>query len=143
MHVLAISGLHVGILYFLLFYLLGFLGKFRSGRIIRAALIILFLWFFAFLTGLSPSVMRAAAMFSFVTIGQSLKRPGNIYNTIAASAFFLLLVNPYLIKEVGFQRSYIAVTGIIFFQPRFYRLLRSRWYAKKSACTYCAESRGA
>ncbi len=128
MHVLAISGLHVGILYFLLFYLLGFLGKFRSGRIIRASLIILFLWFFAFLTGLSPSVMRAATMFSFVTIGQSLKRPGNVYNTIAASAFFLLLINPYLIMEVGFQLSYIAVTGIIFFQPRFYRLFRSRFW---------------
>ncbi len=128
MHVLAISGLHVGILYFLLFYLLSFLGRFRSGRIIRAGLIILFLWFFAFLTGLSPSVMRAATMFSFVTIGQSLKRPGNVYNTIAASAFFLLLVNPYLIMEVGFQLSYIAVTGIIFFQPRFYRLFRSRFW---------------
>ncbi len=128
MHVLAISGLHVGILYFLLFYLLSFLGRLRSSRLIRAALVILFLWFFAFLTGLSPSVMRAATMFSFVTIGQSLKRPGNIYNTIAASAFFLLLINPYLIKEVGFQLSYIAVTGIIFFQPRFYRLLRSRFW---------------
>ncbi len=133
MHVLAISGLHVGILYFLLFYLLGFLGKFRSGTIIRASLIIMFLWFFAFLTGLSPSVMRAATMFSFVTIGQSLKRPGNVYNTIAASAFFLLLINPYLIMEVGFQLSYIAVTGIIFFQPRFYRLFRSRFWVVDKA----------
>lgn len=128
MHVLAISGLHVGILYFLLFYLLSFLEKVLGGRIIRASLIILFLWFFAFLTGLSPSVMRAATMFSFVTVGQSLKRPGNVYNTIAASAFFLLLVNPFLIMEVGFQLSYVAVTGIIFFQPRFYRLFRSRYW---------------
>ncbi|UCG28666.1 MAG: ComEC/Rec2 family competence protein [Bacteroidales bacterium] len=128
MHVLAISGLHVGIIYFLLFYFLMFLMKFRYGRVVRAILIILFLWFFAFLTGLSPSVMRAATMFSFLTVGQSMKRPGNIYNTIAASAFFLLLLNPNLIAEVGFQLSYVAVTGIIFFQPRFYRIFRSRFW---------------
>ena len=128
MHVLAISGLHVGIIYFLLFHILGFLKKIRRGMILRALIIILLLWFFAFLTGLSPSVMRAATMFSFITIGQSLKRPGNIFNTIAASAFFLLLINPYLIKEIGFQLSYTAVTGIVFFQPRFYRLFRSRFW---------------
>ncbi len=121
MHVLAVSGLHVGIIYFVLNYLLKFLTKRKAGIVLRALLLLLGLWFYAFLTGLSPSVLRASTMFSFVIAGGALKRPANIYNTLAASAFFLVLMNPYILKAVGFQLSYMAVIGIVFFQPRIYK----------------------
>lgn len=122
MHVLAVSGLHVGIIYLIFNSLLSFLNKFKYGNIIKAVLLILFLWFYAVLTGLSPSVMRAATMFSFIIVGKGLHRYTNIYNTLAVSAFLLLLINPYLIVEVGFQLSYLAVTGIVLIQPRIYHL---------------------
>jgi competence protein ComEC len=128
MHILAVSGLHVGIIYFLIFYLFYFVTKFRFGRVIRVMITMVCLWSFAFLTGLSPSVMRATTMFSFIVIGQSLHRQVNIFNILAASAFFLLLLNPYLITEIGFQLSYTAVTGIVYFQPKMYRLYRSKYW---------------
>ncbi len=122
MHVLAVSGLHVGLVYLGLAFLLGFL-KIRSRYwiLFRTTLIILSIWAFALLTGASPSVMRAATMFSFIIIGKSMRYHPNIYNTLAASAFCLLCFNPLLLTEVGFQLSYLAVTGIIYFQPKIYR----------------------
>ena len=81
---------------------------------------------------LSPSVMRATFMFCFIVIGSSLKRPTNIYNTLAASAFLLLLINPYIIMEVGFQLSYLAVISIVYFQPRIYSLFEfNNWFIDK------------
>lgn len=123
MHVLAVSGLHVGIIFFVLNYLLLFLTKLKWGIVIRAVILLFCLWFYAILTGLSPSVMRAATMFSFIIVGFALKRPANIYNTLAASAFFLILIDPNIIWAVGFQLSYSAVIGIVFFQPRLYKLI--------------------
>jgi competence protein ComEC len=123
MHVLAVSGLHVGIVYLMLNILLGFLRRQKTGRILFVVIVIFALWFFAFLTGLSPSVSRAATMFTFVVVGKNLRRQTNIYNTLAASAFFLLLINPNNLFEVGFQLSYSAVFGIIFLQPRFEKLV--------------------
>src|SRR5690606_22627082 len=79
-------------------------------------------WAFALLTGASASVLRAATMFSFLLIGKQLKRYTNPYNTLAASAFWLLLMNPFLLFQVGFQLSYLAVIGILYFQPKFYKL---------------------
>ena len=132
MHILAVSGLHVGIVYLVLNYLLFFLVKFRSGKFIKAIIIILLLWSYAFITGLSPSVMRATIMFCFIIVGTSLRRPTNIYNTLAASAFLLLLINPYIIMEVGFQLSYLAVISIVYFQPRIYSLFEfNNWFIDK------------
>ncbi|HBS87506.1 MAG: hypothetical protein A2W91_00430 [Bacteroidetes bacterium GWF2_38_335] len=123
MHILSVSGLHAGIIYLVLVSFLGFLNRSKSGRLIKATIIILFLVFFAFLTGLSPSVIRAVTMFSFITAGNSLGRKISTYNSLAASAFFLLLFNPYQILDVGFQLSYIAVFSIVFFQKPVYNLL--------------------
>lgn len=122
MHILAVSGLHVGIIYVIINYLLSFLDKlkyrnFAVGKYSKAIILILFLWFFAFLTGLSPSVRRAAIMFSFLIVGKALDRPLSIYNSLASSAFVLLLINPFLVFEVGFQMSYLAVLSIVIFQP--------------------------
>lgn len=127
MHVLAVSGLHVGIVYLILAALLGFLNKQKSGRIAFIIVVILALWSFAFITGLSPSVMRAATMFTFVTAGKGIGRQSAIYNTLAASAFFLLLVNPNNLFEAGFQLSYSAVFGIVFLQPKLQRLFTFKY----------------
>jgi competence protein ComEC len=118
MHVLAVSGLHVGIIYGFFTFLLGFMNRKKIGRLIFAIMSVSLIWSFAFITGLSPSVMRASTMFSFVILGKCINRQTNIYNTLAASAFILLLINPNNLFEVGFQLSYAAVFGIVFLQPK-------------------------
>lgn len=117
-HVLAISGLHVGIIYLMLQWGLLFLVRIKYGSILRMVIILAVLFFYAVLTGLSPSVMRASTMFAFVLVGQSFRRPTNVYNSIAVSAFVLLMINPHLIYEVGFQLSYAAVVSIVYFFPK-------------------------
>lgn len=119
-HILAVSGLHVGIIYSVLLLCLRWL---RRKRLVFAPICLVVLWAFAFITGLSPSVMRAATMFSFIVVAKAWGRETNIYNTIAASAFFLLLINPYFLQSVGFQLSYLAVLGIVFLYPKFYPLV--------------------
>ncbi len=122
MHVLAVSGLHVGIIFLIIQFLFGFLKKRKTGRLIFVITALTVMWSFAFLTGLSPSVSRAATMFSFVIIGNNLNRQTNIYNSLAGSALFLLLINPNNLFEAGFQLSYSAVFGIVFLQPKLVRI---------------------
>lgn len=122
MHILAVSGLHVGIIFMITSILLNFLRKSKTGRIIFIITAILCLWGFAFITGFSPSVQRAATMFSFVVIGQNLNKQTSVYNSLAASAFILLLLNPNNLFEVGFQLSYSAVFGIVFLQPKLAKI---------------------
>lgn len=122
MHVLAVSGLHVGIIYGIILLMLRPLNSFAWSRWVVAAISILSLWTFAFVTGLSPSVLRAVTMFSFIALARPLGWRTNIYNTLAASAFVLLYYNPYLIMSVGFQLSYLAVLGIVSIQRPIYNL---------------------
>lgn len=122
LHVLSVSGLHVGIIYWLILLVLRPLNKTTSGKWTLAIFSIIVLWAYAFVTGLSPSVLRAVAMFSFVAVARPWSQRTNIYNTLAASAFCLLLYEPYLIMSVGFQLSYLAVIGIVYLQPIFSRL---------------------
>ncbi|AYB32084.1 ComEC/Rec2 family competence protein [Chryseolinea soli] len=122
LHVLSVSGLHVGIVYWLLLLVLRPLQKTYSGKWILAVVSILVLWGYAFVTGLSPSVLRAVTMFSFMALARPMNRQMNIYNTLAASAFCLLLVDPFMIMSVGFQLSYLALLGIVYFQPGLYTL---------------------
>ena len=124
MHILAVSGLHVGIIYLLLSFILKFLKKIPGGLIIRALLLIIILWLYAFITGLSPSVCRATVMLTFYIIGNLAKRKGSIYNIISLTAFLLLIINPSLIFSPGFQLSFIAVIGILFFYPIIYKLIK-------------------
>ncbi|HAF27738.1 MAG TPA: hypothetical protein DCG75_01700 [Bacteroidales bacterium] len=123
MHILAVSGLHVGIIFIILCKLLFFLQKTNYGRIPQSLIIIFVLFFYAFLTGLSDSVLRATIMFTFISIGRMFTRQMNIYNSISASAFLLLVINPYSIMNVGFQLSYAAVISIVFFQSKIYSML--------------------
>lgn len=118
LHVLSVSGMHVAIVYIVFSWLLGFLDKIKYGVMMKAIVLLLFLWFYALLTGFSASVLRSAAMFSFVVIANAFNRKTNIYNTLAISAFVLLLINPFYIMDVGFQLSYLAVIGIVFVYPK-------------------------
>jgi len=132
MHVLAVSGLHVGVIFLVFNFLLKFMERSKYGLIIKGVLLIIFLWSYALLTGLSPSVMRAATMFSFIVGAKTLNRNSNFFNTLAASAFTLLVINPLLIMEVGFQLSYLAVIGIVIIQPWIYKLFTPKlWIIDK------------
>lgn len=123
MHILSVSGLHVGIIYTLLSYMLVFLTKKKNGPIVKALILITIIWLYAFITGLAPATVRSAAMFTFVSVGSVFGRKTPMYNTLAASALFILIVNPLLIADIGFQLSYMAVVGIVAIQPGLSALL--------------------
>lgn len=131
-HVLSVSGAHVAAIYGLLLIALGFTDRLKYGRPIKAVIVILLLWFYAMLTGFSPSVCRAVTMITIVTGGKTFRRNANTLNTLAASAFAMLLYNPRYITDAGFQLSYLAIFGIVVFQPVIYRWFsfRSRWLSK-------------
>ena len=122
-HVLAVSGLHIGIVFVIINFVLKALGRSKISKLIRLFLSLSFIWFFALLTGGSPSVLRASLMFSFIALGLFLKRQNQIYNSIFASAFLLLLYNPFLLFDLSFQLSYSAVISIVFFQPKISQLI--------------------
>ncbi|SEW12892.1 competence protein ComEC [Chitinophaga sp. YR573] len=128
-HIIAISGMHLALIYGSLLWLLQWLPS----KILKAGIILFFLWAFTWLTGASASVLRATVMFSFITAGRFvLDRHTNIYNTLMASAFLLLCYNPYLLTDVGFQLSYLAVLSILICYRPIYQLLfvRNRWLDK-------------
>lgn len=118
MHVLSVSGMHVAIVVILLGYLLGFMDKNRNARIAKAIIMIILIWFYALITGLDPSVSRAAIMLSFVIVAKAMNQKVNILNILGLSAIILLIDNPFNIANVGFQLSFIAVGGLIYLQPK-------------------------
>jgi competence protein ComEC len=122
LHVLAVSGLHVSIIYWILLLFLKPIDRGRTMKWVIALLSVFVLWSYAFVSGWSPSVMRAVTMFSFVAISRPWRQSTNIFNTLASSMFCLLLFDPYYIMSVGFQLSYLAVFGIVYLQPRLYKL---------------------
>lgn len=119
MHVLAVSGLHVGFIYAILLFLLNVFGKYpplyedRKRQIINAIVIIILLWVYACMTGLSPSVTRAVLMCSLVQIGTICRRQISSVNIVAASAFISLFIDPDSLYSVSFQLSYSAVISIV------------------------------
>ena len=119
-HVIAISGLHLGLIYWLLLLLLKPLGRHPRLQLLQLPIVLLVLWLFSLIAGANASVIRAAIMFSIIAIGTVISRKGNIMNSMAASAFLMLLWNPFLLWDVGFQLSYAAVLSIVLFmQPIF------------------------
>ena len=144
MHILAVSGMHVALLYWVLNLFLSFSEKIKHGKYIKFALLLLSIWMYAIITGMSASVLRATVMFSFVIAGQASNRPISIFNSLAASAFFLLLWNPYNLVDAGFQLSYIAVLSIVILYPLIYKLLTfNNWLPNQiwsiTACTIAAQ----
>ncbi|HPK05273.1 MAG TPA: ComEC/Rec2 family competence protein, partial [Bacteroidales bacterium] len=125
-HILCVSGLHVGVIYMVLNALLFFLKRNKYARALRSLILLIGIWFYAMLTGLAPAVLRAATMFSFVIIGTGIKRKAGVFNSLTVSAFILLLFNPFLIYNVGFQLSYAAVIAIVAIQPTIYQIWRPK-----------------
>ena len=123
MHILCVSGMHVGIIYLLASFLLGFLNRKKWQKSLKQVLLLALIWFYALIAGLSPSILRASLMISFVIIGEIIHRKGFIINSIAASAFILLCINPNNLFEIGFLLSYAAVMGIVVLQRPIYNLL--------------------
>ena len=124
MHLLAVSGMHVGLLYSALIFLFQFqMSGSRTWSYIRTSILFVSVWGFTLLTGAGASMLRAAAMFSLFYIGRALHRSTDKYHIWAISAFLLLLWNPYQLFDVGFQLSYLAVLGIVLFYYRIYKLL--------------------
>ena len=125
-HILAVSGLHIGIILMLLQFLLTPLERLPHGRTFKLVLIVVLLWGFAFVAGLSASVVRAVGMFSFVAYALFLNRPTSTFNILALSMFFILLAHPMFLFQVGFQMSYAAVFAIAWIYP----LLQRFWLPK-------------
>ena len=126
-HILAVSGLHIGIILLFLNFLLQPLENFKKGKIVKLIIIILCLWLYAFIAGLSASVVRAVTMFTAIAIGWMSNRPSSVKNSLVVSLFVLLLINPLFLFDVGFQLSYTAVFFIVWLQPFFNNLWKPKF----------------
>ncbi len=134
-HLLAISGLHMGVFYYGTIWVLGFIPFFKKRKKSLIVLSLIIMWLFAMVTTFPPSVQRASVMFTFLGIGQLINRKIPSVNFLFASAFFLLLLQPHLLFEVGFQLSYTAVLGILlFFIP-----LRNGYFPKNKVSKFLWE----
>jgi competence protein ComEC len=133
LHILSVSGMHTGILYVVLMLLCNLIDKHNRYPKIRCAAVIIVMLLFAAITGFSPSVMRAVLMLVLVLLGKTFSRNGNPYNTLLVSAFLLLLYNPFLLADVGFLLSYLAVGGIMYLYP----LINNRWCPENRILKFC------
>ncbi len=124
-HVLAVSGLHVGIIYLALLWLTKPFD--RKWRWFGSIFIIVGIWFYAMVTGLSPSVMRASVMFSVIALQRMTNRSSNVYNSLGIAALILLIYNPNFIYSVGFQLSFLAVLSIVFLHPKLESIFHFRY----------------
>lgn len=130
-HILCVSGLHLGVFVWCIMQVLFFLKQKRSLIGLKILILLLCIWGYAFVTGLSPSVLRAATMFSFVFVGQCFDREIKIGHSLVTSALVLLWFSPAMLFSIGFQLSYLAILGIVYIQPLFDKL-----YKPKSRCLY-------
>ena len=131
-HVLAVSGLHVGLVYLMLNKLMDLFFQKKKQKLLRTILPIVILWLYSGVTGLSPSVLRSALMFTCFIISANWNKNSNIFNTMSFSAMLLLVINPYNLMEVGFQLSYLAVLGIVVLQKKICALIyiKNKWLYK-------------
>jgi len=117
-HIIAISGMHIAILYASLIWFFKLFKSSKLKKILEPIIILAVIWMFTLIAGAAPSIARASVMFTCILAGKLLQKNGNMYNTLAASAFILLVYNPFSLWDVGFQLSYAAVLSIvIFFKP--------------------------
>ncbi len=143
-HIIAISGLHLGMIYGLILLLFKPFKKQRWLAFIKPITIITVLWGFTFIAGAAPSILRSAVMFTFIVLGESMGKRSNIYNTLTASAFTILLFNPFSLWDVGFQLSYAAVLSIIIFSKNiehwfYFKNKLLKWFWGLNAVTLSAQ----
>ena len=122
-HILALSGLHLGILYMLLAFLLPAAGRRFVLRLLREAMILAVVWGFAFVSGLSPSVVRAAILFTLISFGRLLDQELSPVNSLSFAAIVMLLFSPHLLFDVSFQLSFAAVMSILMLAPHLQQFL--------------------
>ncbi len=127
MHILCVSGLHVGVIFLVLNFLFAFLKRVRAGKFLLPVLLMACIWSYALITGLASPVVRASCMISFFILGNALGRHKNVYNTLSASALLMLFLDPYALFSAGFQLSYAAVLGIISLQKSIENLFFFRY----------------
>jgi len=140
-HILAVSGLHVGILFWIVAGMLRFIKRFRYFRL---DLILSVLWSYAWLTGFSPSVLRSTIMFSVILLGKELGEKGSLYNSLSISAFFIFLIDPMSLYDAGFWLSHLAVLGMgLYYQPIFnlmkFQFVGWRWIWSMVAVSLAAQ----
>ncbi len=138
MHVLAVSGLHVGLIWWVLNRLFLFIGLRGKRTIYRALLITLILWAYAYITGFSSSVSRSVTMFTFYSLSRIRMHRGHSVNAILVSMFMLTLIHPGRFLDVGFQLSYAAILSIVTLNPFFMRI----WRPGNSLIRWCWEATG-
>lgn len=114
-HILAVSGTHVGFIYLMLLFMFRWWGGGHKARLLRGVIILLALWCYAGLTGGSPSVLRATIMFTLFTLAGMSRQRASPLNSLFSAAFILLLADPHMLVEIGFQLSFLAVLGLILF----------------------------
>jgi len=144
MHLLAVSGLHVGLIWWILQYMTGWMSLIFRKEIARTVLVVGLLWFFAYMTGFSSSVCRSVTMFSFFSASRMMGERSQALNVILSSAFLLVLIAPERLMDVGFQLSYTAITGIVTLHPLVRRLIRVkqrilRWMWEATSVSLAAQ----
>ena len=137
-HIIAISGMHLGLIYVGLVWLMGCTPLVKKSAIARVVIILSCLWLFSLLTGGSASVLRSAVMFTCIIIGKEFFTQASIYNSLATSAFLLLCYNPFLLWDVGFQLSYCAIVGIVWLQKPIENLYYSRFATLRYIWQMCS-----
>lgn len=125
-HLLAVSGMHVGLIYAAIRLLLGWMGAHRRAQIVRGVIVLAALWGYTGLTGSEPSVLRATVMFSMFTLSEMVGLRVDGVNSLAAAALVLLLWDPFMWRMIGFQLSFMAVLGILLFYRPVYGLFNPR-----------------
>lgn len=143
-HALSVSGMHVGLIYLILNWILQFLNRKKILKILKIGLIIILIWFYAFLTGLSPSVLRSAIMLSVYVIAKNIHKSTNSINILAFTGFSMLLIDPLLFFDVGFQLSFLAVSGLIILYPIIYSKINSKnkiidWFCSSISISLAAQ----
>ena len=123
-HVLSVSGLHVGIIYLMISFLLGFIRKGTKYYWMKPSFIIVLLWVYAFITGLPPSVIRASAMLTVFCASEIFGRKSDSFHSLYIAAFFILLINPFSLFDIGFQLSFLSVLSILYLLPKVSALLK-------------------
>ena len=131
-HALSVSGMHVGIIYLVLNWALSWMDRKTWLKWSKVLLLLILIWGYAVLTGCSASVLRSAIMLSIFILAKAVQNQANSYQVLYFSAFCLLLYNPFLFWDVGFQLSYMAVLGLIYLQPKLEQLFsfKSFWLRK-------------
>lgn len=131
-HIIAISGMHLGLIYVILLWIFNRIPFIRRSAFVKIIVTLSCLWIFSFLTGASASVLRSAVVFTCIAIGNGFGKKSSVYNSLAASAFLLLCYDPYFLWDVGFQLSYFAVISIVVFQKPIYNwfYIENKWLHK-------------